>query len=68
MFRFMQRFGRDSRARGRGTGPMTRVRRRNRRLDCEALESRQMQSVARTEESAFRVQMSENASCQEHVQ
>ena len=44
MFRFMQRFGRDSQARRRGTGPMTRVRRRNHRLDCEALESRQLLS------------------------
>ena len=44
MFRFMKRFGRDSQARGRGTGPMTRVRRRNPRLDCEPLESRQLLS------------------------
>ena len=44
MFRFMQRFGRDSQARGRGTGPLTRVRRRNHRLNCEALESRQLLS------------------------
>jgi hypothetical protein len=44
MFRFLQRFGRDSQARRRGTGPMTRGRRRNHRLDCEALESRQMLS------------------------
>ena len=44
MFRFMQRYGRDSQARGRGTGPLTRARRRNHRLDCEALESRQMLS------------------------
>ena len=44
MFRFMQRFGRDSQARWRGTGPMTRVRRRNHRLNCEALESRQLLS------------------------
>ena len=44
MFQFMQRFGRDSRARGRGTGPMTRVRRRNHPLNCEALEGRQMLS------------------------
>jgi hypothetical protein len=42
MFRFMQRFGRDSQARGRGTGPLNRVRRRNHQLDCEALESRQL--------------------------
>ncbi len=44
MFRFMQRFGRDSQARGRGTGPLTRVRRRNHQLNCEALESRQLLS------------------------
>ena len=44
MFWFMQRFGRDSQARSRGTGPMTRVRRRNHRLNCEALESRQLLS------------------------
>ena len=44
MFRFTQRFGRDLQARGRGTGPMTRVRRRNRQLDCEALEGRQLLS------------------------
>ena len=44
MFQFMQRFGRDSRARGRGTGPMARVRRRNHPLNCEALEGRQLLS------------------------
>src|SRR5262249_12396687 len=44
MFRFMQRFGRDSQARWRSPGPMTRVRRRNHRLDCEALEGRQLLS------------------------
>src|SRR5271165_6117296 len=44
MFRFLQRFGHDSQARRRGTGPMTRVRRRNHRLNCEALESRQLLS------------------------
>ena len=44
MFRFMQRFGRDSQARWRGTGPLTRVRRRNHQLNCEALESRQLLS------------------------
>jgi Ricin-type beta-trefoil lectin domain-like len=44
MFRFMQRFGRDSQARGRGTGPLTRARRRNHQLNCEALEGRQMLS------------------------
>jgi hypothetical protein len=42
MFRFTKRFGSDSHARWRGTGSMTRVRRRNHRLDCEALESRQL--------------------------
>ena len=45
MFRFMQRFGRDSQARRRGTGPMTRVRRRNHPLNCEALEGRQLLSA-----------------------
>jgi hypothetical protein len=44
MFRFMQRFGRDSKARWRGTGPMTRVRRRNCQLNCEALAGRQVLS------------------------
>src|SRR5271165_7453007 len=44
MFRFLQRFGHDSQARRRGTGPMTRVRRRNHPLDCEALEGRQLLS------------------------
>ena len=44
MFRFLQRFGRDSQARGRGTGPINRVRRRNHQLNCEALEGRQMLS------------------------
>ncbi len=44
MFRFMQRLGRDSQARRRGTGPLTHVRRRNHQLNCEALESRQMLS------------------------
>ncbi len=44
MFRFLQRFGRDSQTRRRGTGPMTRVRRRNHRLNCEALEGRQLLS------------------------
>jgi Ricin-type beta-trefoil lectin domain-like/Calpain family cysteine protease len=44
MFWFTQRFGRDSQARWRGTGPLTRVRRRNHQLNCEALESRQMLS------------------------
>ena len=44
MFRFLQRFGRDSQARRRGTGPMNRVRRRNHPLNCEALEGRQLLS------------------------
>ena len=44
MFRFLQRSGRDSQARGRGTGPLTRVRRRNHPLNCEALEGRQLLS------------------------
>ena len=44
MFRFLQRFGRDRQARRRGTGPLTRVRRRNHQLNCEALESRQLLS------------------------
>ena len=44
MFRFMQRFGRDSQASGRGTGPLARVRRRNHQLNCEALEGRQLLS------------------------
>ena len=44
MFRFMQRFGRHSQARRRGTGPMTRGRRRNHPLNCEALEGRQLLS------------------------
>ena len=42
MFGFMQRFGRNSRASSRGTGPVNRVRRRNHQLNCEALESRQL--------------------------
>src|SRR5262249_48993401 len=44
LFRFMQRFGRDRQARGRGTGPLNRVRRRNHPLNCEALEGRQLLS------------------------
>jgi Ricin-type beta-trefoil lectin domain-like len=44
MFRFLQRFVRDSRARRRGTGPLTCVRRRNYPLNCEALDSRQLLS------------------------
>jgi hypothetical protein len=44
MFRFLQRFDCDSQARSRGTGPFNRVRRRNHRLNCEALEGRQMLS------------------------
>jgi hypothetical protein len=42
---FMQRLGRDSQARRRGTGPLTRVRRRNHQLNCEALDSRQLLSA-----------------------
>jgi Ricin-type beta-trefoil lectin domain-like len=45
MFRFMQRFGRDRQARGRGTGQLNRVRRRNHPLNCEALEGRQLLSA-----------------------
>ncbi len=45
MFRFMKRFGSDSHARWRGTGPVTRVRRRNHPLNCEALEGRQLLSA-----------------------
>ncbi len=44
MFRFMQRFVRDSQTKWRGTGPLNRVRRRNHRLNCEALEGRQLLS------------------------
>ena len=44
MLRFMNRFGSDSHARWRGTGSMTRVRRRNHQLNCEALEGRQLLS------------------------
>jgi Ricin-type beta-trefoil lectin domain-like/Calpain family cysteine protease len=44
MYQFMQRFGRDLQARSRGTGPLNRVRRRNQRLNCEALEGRQLLS------------------------
>ena len=44
MFRFMQRFGRDLQARGRGIGPLAHARRRNHRLNCEALEGRQLLS------------------------
>ncbi len=44
MFRFMLRFGRNSQARSRGTGPFYRVRRRNHQLKCEDLESRQLLS------------------------
>jgi hypothetical protein len=40
----LQRFGRDSQARWRGTGPLPRVRRRSPRPNCEALESRQLLS------------------------
>ena len=45
MFRFMQRFGRDRQARRRGAWHSNRVSRRNHRLNCEALESRQMLSA-----------------------
>src|SRR5271166_3556250 len=45
MFRFMKRFGRDRQARWRGTGFLTRVRRRNHQLNCEALDSRQLLSA-----------------------
>jgi hypothetical protein len=44
MFRFMKRFGSDSQARSRAAASMTRARRRNHPLNCEALESRQMLS------------------------
>jgi hypothetical protein len=42
MFRFMRRFGRNSQARSRGTGPLNRVRRRDHPLNCEVLEGRQL--------------------------
>ena len=45
MFRFMQRLGRDSHARWRGTGPLAHARRRNHQLNCEALEGRQLLSL-----------------------
>ena len=45
MFRFMQRIGRDSNSRWRGAGAMTRGRRRNHPLSCEALEGRQLLSA-----------------------
>ena len=45
MFRFMQRFGRDSHARWRGAGHSNRVPRRNHPLNCEALEGRQLLSA-----------------------
>ncbi len=45
MFRFMKRFGSDSHASWRGTGSMTRVRRHNHPLNCEALEGRQLLSA-----------------------
>ena len=45
MFRFLQRFGGESQTRRRGTGPVTRVRRRNHQPNCEALESRQLLST-----------------------
>ena len=44
MFRFLQRFGSDSQARWRGTGPLNRVRRRKHQLKCEDLESGQLLS------------------------
>jgi hypothetical protein len=44
MFRFMQRFGRYRQARWRGTRPLTRGQRRNHRLNCKALEGRQLLS------------------------
>ena len=44
MYRFTQRFGRDSQARWRDTGPMIRGRRRNHRQNCGALVSRQLLS------------------------
>ena len=44
MFRFIQRFGRDSQPRSPDTGPMTRAQRRMHRLNCEALEGRQLLS------------------------
>jgi hypothetical protein len=44
MFRFTLGFGRYREARRRGTGPTTRVRRRNQQLNCETLESRQLLS------------------------
>ena len=44
MFRFLQKFGRDSQTRRRGTGSLTRARRRNHQLNCEALEGRQLLS------------------------
>jgi Ricin-type beta-trefoil lectin domain-like len=46
MFRFLQRFGRDSQTRWRGTRPINRVRRRNHQLNCEALEGRQLLSFS----------------------
>jgi hypothetical protein len=45
MFAFMQRFGRDTQARGRGTGPTTHVRRRDHQPNCEALEGRELLSA-----------------------
>jgi hypothetical protein len=41
---FLQRLGHDSHSRWRGNGAMTRVRRRNHPLNCEALEGRQLLS------------------------
>jgi hypothetical protein len=45
MFRFMRRFGSDSHTRWRGTRSMTRVRRRDHPLNCDALEGRQLLSA-----------------------
>jgi hypothetical protein len=44
MFRFMQRFSRDSQTRWRRTGPTTHARRHNHQPNCEALEGRQLLS------------------------
>ena len=44
MFRFLQRFGRDSQARSHDTRQTARVRRRSHHLNCETLETRQLLS------------------------
>jgi hypothetical protein len=44
MCEFMQRFARDLQAGWRGKGPLTRVRRRNHQLNCEAQNGRQLLS------------------------